>query len=72
MSGDYSRERFDPANDYSGMLQQQGKVQLDAAANELFRILERRGRAQTTDTIGRCMVPRDTEQGFAIAIPARR
>ncbi len=68
MSGDYSRERFDPANDYSGILQQQGKVQLDSAGNELFRILERRGRAQTVDTIGRCVVPRATDQGFAIAI----
>jgi Family of unknown function (DUF6519) len=68
MSRDYSRERFDPRNNFSGILQQQGKVQLDAHANELVRIHDRRTRAQTTDTLGRSAVPRQTPEGFKIGI----
>ena len=68
MSGDYSRERFDHRNDFSGILQQQGKVLLDANANELVRIYDRRTRAQTTDTFGRAVVPRQTPEGFKIDI----
>ena len=42
MSGDYSRVRFDPKNDFSGVLMQQGRVQLDADWNELVALLDRR------------------------------
>ena len=42
MSGDYSRVRFDPKNDFSGVLMQQGRVQLDADWNELVELLDRR------------------------------
>lgn len=38
MSGDYSRFTFDPHNDFSGVLMQQGRVQLDADWNELVAI----------------------------------
>jgi hypothetical protein len=68
MSGDYSRQRFDPKNDFSGVFMQQGRVQLDADWNELVEILERRRRAETTDTIGRCVVPKETPDGFLIQI----
>ena len=34
MPGDYSRNTFDPRRHYSGVLMQQGRVQLDADWNE--------------------------------------
>jgi hypothetical protein len=71
MSGDYSRMRFDPGRDFCGLLQQQGRVHLDSDANELVHIVDRRQRAQTVDTIGRCTVPRETANGFQIAIVDR-
>jgi hypothetical protein len=71
MSGDYSRVRFDPKKDFSGILQQQGRVHLESSANELVRIVDRRFRAQTADTIGRCVVPRQTEEGFRISVTDR-
>ena len=49
MSTDISRQHFDPKNDYSGVLAQQGRVQLDADWNEWVAILDRRWRAETTD-----------------------
>jgi len=42
MSGDYSRKTFDPLRDFSGVLMQQGRVQLDADWNELVGIISRR------------------------------
>jgi len=68
MSGDYSRQRFDVKNDFSGVLMQQGRVQLDADWNELVAILDRRLRAETTDIIGRAVVPKETPDGFRIQI----
>jgi hypothetical protein len=70
MSGDYSRQTFDPKRDFSGVLMQQGRVQLDADWNELIDILDRRLRAETTDIIGRCAVPKETPDGFLIRIGA--
>ena len=52
MSGDYSRKTFKPKRNYSGVLMQQGRVQLDADWNEQLAINLRRQRAQTVDTIG--------------------
>jgi hypothetical protein len=68
MSSDISRQRFDPANDFNSVLMQQGRVQLDADWNEWNEILDRRWRSETIDIIGRCVVPRETQDGFAIAI----
>ncbi|HEY2990889.1 MAG TPA: DUF6519 domain-containing protein [Candidatus Binatia bacterium] len=68
MGGDYSRERFDAANDFHGILQQQGRVQLDANWNEWVKIVDRRFRTETSDIIGRCAVPRETSDGFLIQI----
>ena len=70
MSGDYSRKTFDPKRDFSGVLMQQGRVQLDADWNEMIGILSRRWRAETTDIIGRSTVPQATPDGFKIAIAA--
>lgn len=68
MSGDYSRKTFNPLRDFSGVLMQQGRVQLDADWNELVGIISRRLSAETIDIIGRGTVPRETPDGFKIEI----
>jgi hypothetical protein len=68
MSGDYSRKTFDPLSDFSGVLMQQGRVQLDADWCESVDIVSRRLRAETTDIIGRATVPKETPDGFKIDI----
>jgi hypothetical protein len=45
---------------------QQGRVLLDADFNELVEIIDRRFRAETMDIIGRCVVPKQTPDGFRI------
>ncbi|MEA2114339.1 MAG: DUF6519 domain-containing protein [Thermodesulfobacteriota bacterium] len=52
MSGDYSRHRFDPRNNYTGVKMQQGRVQLDADWNEWTDTIDRHTRAETVDTFG--------------------
>jgi hypothetical protein len=66
MAGDYSRDRFKPLNDFSAVLNQQGRVQLDADWNELNAIIDRRIRAETVDIAGRCWVP--DEVSFSIKL----
>ncbi len=66
MSGDYSRKTFDPAQHFSGVLMQQGRVQLDADWNEQIDIAGRRWRSETLDIIGRAVVPKETPNGFRI------
>lgn len=68
MPGDYTRVTFNPFEDHLGVLMQQGRVLLDADFNELVEILDRRSRAGTLDTIGRCAVPKETPDGFRIQI----
>lgn len=68
MSGDYSRHSYDPLRKYSATLLQQGRVALDSDWNEWVASVERRLRAGTVDTIGRATVPRETPDGFRIAI----
>src|SRR5688572_5924073 len=60
MSGDYSRLTFKPRKRFSGVLMQQGRVQLDADWNEEIEILKRRWEIQATDTFGRAAVPKKT------------
>jgi hypothetical protein len=68
MPGDYTKATFQPLRDFRGVHMQQGRVMLDADFNELADILDRRFRAETTDIIGRCVVPRETIEGFRIQI----
>jgi hypothetical protein len=68
MSSDFSRQRFNPANDFSSVLMQQGRVQLDADWNECNEILDRRWRSETIDIIGRGVVPLETPNGFEIQL----
>lgn len=70
MSGDYSRRTFKSKRHYSGVLMQQGRVQLDADWNEQLAINIRRQRAQTVDTIGRAVVPLETRDGFKLELNA--
>lgn len=68
MSGDYSKHGFNPNKDYSGVLMQQGRVQLDRDWNEQIEIQDRRLRAETADLLGRCGVPQETPDGFKIDV----
>jgi hypothetical protein len=68
MNSDFSRQRFDPRDDFASVLMQQGRVLLDADWNEWAEILDRRLRVETTDIIGRCVVPKETLDGFKIGI----
>ncbi len=67
--GDISRRTFDPQKHYSGVLQQQGRVQVDADWNEQLAIQHHRTQTETVDVIGPCGAPR-TGGGFKIeAVP---
>jgi hypothetical protein len=69
MGGDYTRFTHDPAKRYSGVLMQQGRVQLDSDEIEWTEILTRRWQLQAQDTFGRCAVPKaTTPDGFKIAV----
>lgn len=57
MSGDYTRFTFEPRKRYSGVLMQQGRVQIDSDWNEEIDILRRRLRTTTLDTLGPLGVP---------------
>ncbi|RTL31684.1 MAG: hypothetical protein EKK47_07490 [Burkholderiales bacterium] len=52
MKGDFSRNSFDPLKHYSRVLQQQGRVELDADANERQAILLHSIRSLAADLIG--------------------
>ena len=57
MSGDHTRFTFDPLKRFSGVLMQQGRVQLDSDWNEEIDILKRRVRTTTLDILGPLGVP---------------
>jgi hypothetical protein len=69
MPGDYSRVRFAAQSGYIGVLEQQGRVRLDADGNELVESLDRRRRAESIDTIGHGVVPLTTAEGFHVQEP---
>ena len=58
MRGDFSRQTFDPARHYNGVLQQQGRVQLDADWNEAEAIALYRDQTTAKDVIGLTGAPR--------------
>ena len=66
MSFDNSRSTFNPRNDYSGVVMQQGRVQLDSDWNEWFAELTRRMQAGTLDLLGRAVYPATTPHAFEI------
>ena len=71
MKGDFSRSTFTPRKHYSGVLMQQGRVQLDADWNENLAILRHRIETETLDVIGGCGVPKD-HAAFGIVTDAAK
>jgi hypothetical protein len=67
VAGDYTRVRFNPSNDYSAVLLQQGRVTLDADVNEQVDLLDRRLRAEVVDTLARGAISRETPNAFLLA-----
>lgn len=65
MKGDFSRTTFDAARHYSGVLMQQGRVQLDADWNEQLAIQRHRDYTEAEDVIGECGAPKH-DAGFRI------
>jgi hypothetical protein len=70
MATDFSRVRIDPLLDHAAVLLKQGAVLLDADANELTAILDRRLRALAGDVLGRATVGANTPDAFRIALAA--
>ena len=66
MGFDNSRYTFDPRSDYSGVVMQQGRVQLDSDWNEWLAELVRRMQAGTLDILGRAVYPATTPHAFEI------
>src|SRR5689334_3086557 len=66
MAGDYTRFRYSPLKDTSGVLTQQGRVMLDQDWNEFVQLQDRRWRSESMDIMGRAVVPIDTITAFEI------
>lgn len=66
MATDLSRIRHDPLLDWSGVQLKQGGVLLDADANELVAVLDRRLRALASDVLGRATVSQTTPDAFRV------
>jgi Family of unknown function (DUF6519) len=67
MKGDFSRIRFNPSKQYTAVLEQQGRVSLDADANEQCAIDNHLRRTETIDVVGEFGGPIGDE-GFAITV----
>jgi hypothetical protein len=70
MAADFSRVRLNPLLDYAGVELKQGGVLLDADANELVALIDRRLRALASDTLGRATVSSTTPKAFKITAMA--
>ncbi|MFN3372534.1 MAG: DUF6519 domain-containing protein [Chloroflexus sp.] len=67
MRGDFTRWTFDRTKHYSGVLNQQGRVALDADWNEQIAIELNDERVARTDLVGRCGGPQ-SQAGFDIVV----
>jgi Family of unknown function (DUF6519) len=67
MKGDFSRLTFLPGKHYTAVLQQQGRVQLDADWNEQVDIQAHRTTTETLDVMGSAGAP-SHDAGFAIQV----
>jgi hypothetical protein len=65
MKGDFARQTFKPEKHYSGVLMQQGRVQLDADWNEQQAINRHRAEAVSADLVGPSGAPQ-AAPGFQI------
>src|SRR5688500_18431568 len=68
MATDFSRVRLNPLLDFARVELKQGGVLLDADANELVGIVDRRLRALASDTLGRATVSSTTPNAFKISV----
>src|SRR6185312_4774920 len=69
MKGDFTRSTFDPKKHYSGVRQQQGRVQLDADWNEQGDIETYLREVSLADLIGDCGAPQDpATSGFKVGL----
>jgi len=68
MGADFSKVRSNPLLDYAGVELKQGAVLLDADANELVAILDRRVRALAGDVLGPDTVGANTPDAFRITL----
>ncbi len=68
MSFDTSRFTFNPWKDYSGVVMEQGRVQLDSDWNEWLAELLRRIQAGTLDIVGQAVYPATTPHAFEITV----
>jgi Family of unknown function (DUF6519) len=66
MAFDLSRTVFDPRKNYSGVVMEQGRVQLDSDWNEWLAELSRRVQAETLDLFGHAAYPPPTPAAFQI------
>jgi len=67
MRGDFSKLRFKPQKNYTSVLQQQGRVALDADANEQCAIYDYLRSTETVDVVGLVGGPIQDE-GFKITV----
>ena len=67
MSFDLSRKHFSSLDNYLGVIMQQGRVQTDADWNTLVDQFARRMQAESLDTFGPAVVPRETPDGFLVS-----
>jgi hypothetical protein len=67
MPGDFSRSSVDMTKSYTGVLMQQGRVQLDADWNEQLALTQHRTHTEARDAIGLCGTPKG-KGGFKIEI----
>jgi hypothetical protein len=70
MKGDFTRLTHDPSKHYTGVLKQQGRVDLDADWNEQVAIERYLTRSEAKDVIGLCGAPREGG-GFKIGVRLR-
>jgi hypothetical protein len=68
MGTDFSRIRLNSFLDYAGVELKQGGVLIDADANELVDIVDRRLRALASDLLGRATVSSTTVDAFKISV----
>jgi hypothetical protein len=70
MASDITRKTFNPSKHYSGVLMQQGRVQLDADWNEQLDIEQYRTHTESTDVIGQSGAPLAVNNGHSFRITA--
>ncbi len=66
MGGDHSAFTFDPTKNFINVLKKQGGLDLDSDQIERSHIYTNRIHTEALDTLGRCVVPSETPDGFRI------